>query len=112
MEPGGPGIERSGERLGSSSIHPTKRIRETRTTSCRFGANERLSSRRGRFGRLAGERRCGNDSAIWWRSTPTEPTISRDDVLAIIDALVDIKAWTYDIHEYLFPDDDEEEENA
>ena len=46
---------------------------------------------------------------MWPRRPPEEPAISRDDVLAIIGALADIKAWTHDIRQHLLDDDEEEE---
>ncbi len=51
-------------------------------------------------------------TVMWRRAQPADPAIYRDEVLDIIDALVDIKAWTYDIREYLLEDDEEEEEDA
>jgi len=33
----------------------------------------------------------------WPRREEPEPPLDREDVIAIIDALTDIKAWTYDI---------------
>lgn len=38
-----------------------------------------------------------------------EPTISHDEVIEIIDALTDIKAWTREILRILRDEDDEDE---
>jgi hypothetical protein len=49
---------------------------------------------------------------VWRRAKPVEPAIYRDEVLDIIGALADIKAWTLDIRDYLLDEDEEEEENT
>jgi hypothetical protein len=46
---------------------------------------------------------------VWRRQQPPEPAIYRDEVLDIIGALADIKAWTKEIRGYLLEDDGEEE---
>ncbi len=46
---------------------------------------------------------------MWRRAQPAEPAIYRDDVLAIMGALADIKTWTYEIRKFLLEDDEEEE---
>jgi len=48
---------------------------------------------------------------MWRRTRPPEPAIARDEVMDIIGALADIKAWTYEILE-IVSDEDEEEEDA
>jgi hypothetical protein len=48
----------------------------------------------------------------WRRRASLDPPLSRADVLVIIEALADIKAWTHEIRDYLLDGDDEEEEDA
>ncbi|MDQ3670531.1 MAG: hypothetical protein M3377_09680 [Actinomycetota bacterium] len=50
--------------------------------------------------------------AMWRRAQPAEPAIYRDEVLDIIDALVDIKAGTFEILGFLRGDEDEGQDDA
>jgi hypothetical protein len=34
---------------------------------------------------------------VLWRRADPDPPLEREDVIAIIDALTEIKAWTYEI---------------
>ena len=49
---------------------------------------------------------------MWRRAQPGEPAIYRDEVLDIIDALVDIKAGTFEILSILKGDEDEREDDT
>ncbi len=49
---------------------------------------------------------------VWLRRDPPEPVIYREEVLEMIGALADIKAWTYEILQAVSPEDEEEEENS
>ena len=42
-----------------------------------------------------------HDAVMWRRSAPAEPAIYRDEVLDIIGARADTKAWTYEIRQLL-----------
>jgi hypothetical protein len=48
---------------------------------------------------LFGQRPSGNMDCVFWRrrKPPLELPLDRDDVIAIFDALADIKTWTRDI---------------
>jgi len=46
---------------------------------------------------------------MWRRTRPPEPAIARDEVMDIIGALADLKAWTLRILEILGDDEEEDE---
>jgi hypothetical protein len=60
---------------------------------------------------LSGQRPSGNmDDVFWRRREPlVELPLDRDDVIAIFDALADIKSRTIDIWDVIAGEDDEEE---
>jgi hypothetical protein len=52
-----------------------------------------------------------HDSPVpWRRQAAPEPALDREDVIAIIDALADIKAWTHDIWSVIVGEDESDED--
>ena len=92
------------ERLSGDRIHASDSSAPGRTRLCRLRSETETAA--------AGVADARNPFGVWRRPEPPEPAISRDEVLDIINALVDIKAWTYEIRQYLVGGDGEEEEDA
>ena len=65
-----------------------------------------------RNGHLADDRVSDDDGFVIWRRHQPAPALplDRDDVLAIFDALADIRAWTHDILAILEGDDGDDVE--
>jgi hypothetical protein len=47
---------------------------------------------------------------LWRREPPIEPPLDREDVLAIFDALIDIKSRTLDIWDAIVGEDQSDED--
>jgi hypothetical protein len=46
----------------------------------------------------------------WPRRPEPEPALEREDVLAIFDALIDIRKWTYDVWTVIVGEDEDDED--
>ena len=54
-----------------------------------------------------------HDRPVWPRSQrPPELPLEREDVIAILDALTDIKAWTYEIWTAVVEEEQDDEDES
>jgi hypothetical protein len=59
---------------------------------------------------LADHRRFTIGVVLWRRASVPEPPLDREDVIAIFDALTDIKKWTHDMWSVIVGEDQANED--